>query len=452
MGTDEGAGGHASKLERALRKKLRRIDAIKARRAEGHALDAQQQEALGREREIRAELERVLGGAEGAPREREVAETPVPPDPPAAAPPGLPPHGARARAEPQRPSAGKKRKREATAAADEACGHCAAVGHRAAECPFGLAAHERYLLCTRVTSPAPCFRRHFVVPLRRCSADFDPGALRAGRADVGMRCASAALFVSQGLRHCTRVSLAFEGRAGAPDAPAEPGARARTLTLSGALVRALRPDEASLGARCRSALDDARGGHASACALAAGVRGHAAYSASELRGFEWAEGGLLSALERALVEPPAAGARARADDGASAPADGASRSGGPADGGSGARAPPPALLVLDGAGEPLHAACARLLATGGARGGVVAVVGDDRGLTADEEEAIGRAAARRGCAVCRVSLGGRTLFASHSIVLLQNGLDSALHTCAPRPTRDYSKATRTTGGGKRAVR
>ena len=50
----------------------------------------------------------------------------------------------------------------------------------------------------------------------------DPRA--AGRADVGLRCLSAALFRSQGVRHNTQVCLSFEQSG-------------HTLEVSGALVR-----------------------------------------------------------------------------------------------------------------------------------------------------------------------------------------------------------------------
>lgn len=410
------SGGEKEKALRALRKKLRHIDGLLARSA---PLDEQQRATVARRPSIAAELAALEGGA--------------PPTPPAVV--ALPQASKRARDEPK--ASASKRARAAPAAAvaapvGETCGFCRKAGHRASHCTFGRLPSERVMLCPSTSPSAGCAPRLFVLPMRRCATDFDPATPRAGRVDVGLRCASSALFRSQGLRRNTQVALCFEGEPAAGSDPAGPrgggsSGYARTVTISGGLVRDLRPDELSLGQRLQAALRDPHGGHAGACAL-----DDAGYSASMLRGLECTPGGALETLVAAL--------RAYAP-----------RAGEGEGGGHGGPRRPPAVLVLDGAGEPVEAVCARLGGANGApaAGGVVVVVGDDRGLTADEERAVAAAAAEVHAPILRVSLGREVLFASHCIVLLQHYLDKLWHGCEYPPGRTYSTSTRTTAARPR---
>lgn len=440
--------GEQGKAVRALLKKLRHIEGLQERRARGDALDAQQLATVARAGAVAAELASLEGGggagAAGAPLSR-------PAPPPSGEGNSAPskrdrdrPHASaskRARAEPAAPAPRAPPTPAAAPDGVETCGFCRKAGHRASHCTFGRLPSERLMLCPSTTPCAACAPRLFVLPMRRCATDFDPQTPRAGRVDVGLRCASAALFRSQGLRRNTQVALCFEGepaaesapagpRAGAPGAPdaagvvAPPpaaGSKARTVTVSGGLVRDLRPDELSLAQRLRAALDDEHGGHAGACAL-----DDSAYSASALRGIECSVGGALETLVAAL--------RAYA----------------PRHGAEGA-ANPPVVLVLDDAGEPVEAVCALLGGAGGVRpaGGVVVVVGDDRGLTADEQAAVAAAAREVGAPILRVSLGCEVLFASHCIVLLHHYLDKLWHGCAHAPGRTYSTSTRKTAARPR---
>jgi tRNA pseudouridine-54 N-methylase len=417
MDAETDAQGERAKAARALKKKLRHIDELNARAARGDSLDAQQRATVARERALRADL---------AACERGDAVPPPPAAVPAAAAPYERYERKRERAPPaaeqwtatKRPSRPPPPPPAAAAPVDddgvERCGFCRAVGHVASHCTFGQQAGERVMACPSRAPTAPCASRLFVLPMRRCAYDFDPTEPRAGRVDVGLRCLSAALFRSQGLRRNTQVALCFEGEPAAPQLDRD-GAPigARTLVVSGALVRDLRPDELSLAARVREALDDSGGGHASAAALDA-----AGYSASRLRGLEWREGGALPTLLAALRAPAACAA-----------------------------AGPPCLLVLDNEGEPVEAVCARLCGQGGARpaGSVVVVVGDDRGLTADENAAVLAAAREVGARVERVTLGREVLFASHCVVLLNHYLDKLWHGCEWPQGRRYSTSTRTTG-------
>ena len=71
------------------------------------------------------------------------------------------------------------------------------------------------------------------------------------------------------------------------------------------------------------------------------------------------------------------------------------------------------------------------------------LLGDDRGLSSDEERQVLHEASARGSEVRRVSLGEDVLFASHSIVLVHHYLDRALHSCQVRPPRMLVR-----GGGR----
>jgi tRNA pseudouridine-54 N-methylase len=126
----------------------------------------------------------------------------------------------------------------------------------------------------------------------------------------------------------------------------------------------------------------------------------------ELKGFYGAEGGLTEALEVILAAEP-----------------------------------PPAVLLLAASGQGIEEVCTAL--KGDARlpeSGVVVILGDNRGLSTEDEAVIKAVVARRGAALHTASLGQDVLFASHTIVLLHHYLDRLLHSCQVKPPREYSTA------------
>ncbi|CAJ1348144.1 unnamed protein product, partial [Effrenium voratum] len=124
----------------------------------------------------------------------------------------------------------------------EGCNYCGQVGHTTRRCTFGAKRSERFLFCEALRPRLGCFWRRFLVPLTRGDATtFLASAPRGGRVDVGLRCLSAGLFRSQGLRRNTQVCLSFE-------------ASGHVLEVSGALVRGLVPDEPRLAERVEAAL------------------------------------------------------------------------------------------------------------------------------------------------------------------------------------------------------
>ena len=123
------------------------------------------------------------------------------------------------------------------------CHYCGAYGHIARACTLGKTSRreDSFIFCDApVAGASRCFSRRFVVPLHRAGAGVDLEDLRAGRVDVGCRCASAAFFRSQSLRHNTELRLCFGDE--------------RTVCVSGALVRNLTPDERCIAARLHLAL------------------------------------------------------------------------------------------------------------------------------------------------------------------------------------------------------
>lgn len=329
----------ADRVLRALQKKLRHIDSLKRKRDDGEDLDTQQTRALQREAAVRAELSSFTGA---------------------------------------RPSQGERAVGPPGSVA--ACGHCRGP-HVASACTFG-ADGQRFLLCGEDT----CFARQFLVPLRRCCWNFTaaPDTLDEGRLDVGLRCINAALFLSQGLRHNAKITLALEGR---PEEPVH-------VSLAGGVVRNLSPSEARLAARLRVALDNEQGGDWSVRSLDA-----RSYSQSALRGIDWSHGGMLPALRSALSLAPPPG--------------------------------PPVVLFLESSAPPVDTIPAMTSAAG-----IVVVVGDDRGLPPDEKQTLVAAAEEAGAVVMAASIGAEVLFASHAIVVVNHYLDK-LHVCTRRQPRDY---------------
>ena len=220
--------------------------------------------------------------------------------------------------------------------------------------------------------------------------------------------------------------------------------------MRGALVRDLRPDELSLALRLRvvSEAEGAAAAEAEAQAArdalaartptAAGRAAVEAWSRSATRGLSSRPGGVLDAVRGALeAHAQAAAARGEAAAGA-------------------AGGPPPLLLLLSATGDFISDVVTEellLRQPGGAEGregalpasSVVVVLGDDRGLEAEEERQVRAVAATAGARVRAVSLGGDMLFASHAIVLVHHYLDRLAHSCLARPPREYAR-----GGGRGA--
>jgi len=237
----------------------------------------------------------------------------------------------------------------------------------------------------------PCFWRRFIVPLQRADAvAFNPEDARVGRADVGLRCISSALFRSQGLRRNSQACICFE-------------ASGHCLEVSGALARDLRPDDQALAHRVRSGLDVLlKEGSQAPDPEADPV----AWSASELRGLEALARTKSKALKAAL----------RSADGNRV-----------------------VLMLLTEDGVPIKKVCTQMR-QGPPLTGVVVLLGDDRGLPAEEANAMATLAEKGGAEVKRVSLGGTTLLASHAIVILHHYLDEYIHRCKVSRPRDYGRS------------
>ena len=321
---------------------------------------------------------------------------------------------------------------------EPACNHCGRIGHAPRVCTYGLAEDESFLLCRGTQPASPCFPRTFIVPLRRAAPNFDPDALRDGRVDVGLRCVSSGLFRSQSLRQNSRVLLCF----GVPEAEAEASSSSsssgppRVVEVDGALVRDLRPDELSLAKRIRAVSDSAGGARAAAArseaaqATAQSAQQREAdaddgpvglWSRGETRGLSSMPGEMLDALKYALSS---AGS-------------------------------PPMLLLLNANGQFIGDLCSELASnaastssTNPLSGGVVVLLGDDRGLSSDEERQVLALAEKRGSLVKTVSLGEDVLFASHSIVLVHHYLDRALHSCLVKAPRQLVRGGGKGGGGR----
>lgn len=234
------------------------------------------------------------------------------------------------------------------------------------------------------------------MPLQRADAKtFKVDDPREGRVDVGLRCISSGLFRSQGLRRNSQVCLEFE-------------MSGHSIEVSGALVRGLRPDDRSMGSRLRASIDAFIEGGGPPDPEEDPV----GWSASEFRGIEVRKRGLLKALRAAIR-----GAALKGEMTA-------------------ACSPRVAVLILDPDGIPIAKACEGL-AQREPLVGIIAIIGDDRGLEPESMQNLATAAESLGAEVIRVSLGSTTLLASHVIVLLHHYLDEMVHRCTNSEPRDY---------------
>eukprot|EP00929_Paragymnodinium_shiwhaense_P048690 TRINITY_DN24587_c0_g1_i1.p1 TRINITY_DN24587_c0_g1~~TRINITY_DN24587_c0_g1_i1.p1 ORF type:complete len:786 (-),score=191.56 TRINITY_DN24587_c0_g1_i1:181-2538(-) len=287
------------------------------------------------------------------------------------------------------------------AAAPEAaatCNHCQSSEHVTKSCTFGLRPTERFLPCKLSAPYLPCFWRRFIVPLGQADAKGfnrdDPR--KSGRADVGMRCITAGLFRSQGLRHNSQVCLSFE-------------ASGHTLEISGALARGLVPDEPVMAKRVGAALDAL---FKEGCGPPDPEADPAAWCASPLRGMEARERTTLAAIKAAVKRK------------------------------KGADAGGIVMLMLDAEGMPIAEACKQIRQQGPAIQGVVSLIGDHRGFSDDDMNNYAAAAQAAGAEIFRVSLGGTTLLGSHAIAILQHYLDEKMHRCSMPQQIDYSRSGR----------
>lgn len=152
----------------------------------------------------------------------------------------------------------------------ETCTHCKRYGHIAKTCTFGIKDNERFLLCdknkdnSKSTSCSrdclSCFPRHFIVYMRRGKANFDVNNLReSGRVDVGCSSVGGALFRSQSLRQNCAISLLFGGgessdlndSAASKKIECVDESQHRAVSIFGSLVRGLRPDDKSVADNVR---------------------------------------------------------------------------------------------------------------------------------------------------------------------------------------------------------
>ena len=315
------------------------------------------------------------------------------------------------------------------------CSYCGALGHLARDCKWGsdssdLRRSQLFLTCD---AGVQCFIRRVVVPLHSARADFHLDQLREGRIDLAARLVCATLMASQRLRHNAQLWLPFLG---------EPEPDRFTLCVTGGTVRGLHPAELDTATRIRSALDALRGGGTASGSdgsdVTCGTKPEAAASAQparplerELRGFRVLPGGYEAALREALTQAREGGTRA------------------------------PLLLLVQGAPplsdvlrahfgappgeeeeeeqqqqqqqESVVAAAARVEAAPSPLLDLVVSLGDNVGLSAEEEAVARRVGAEAGGGgpVLAASLGSGCLLASHCIVILHHYLD-AYHECPPQ--------------------
>ena len=223
------------------------------------------------------------------------------------------------------------------------------------------------------------------------------------------------------------------------------------LAVSGGLARDMRADEAFVAGRIRRALDAAYPikHDPNVVEAGAGAQTHDEGVSQEMsaqkkmqmeildsklrRGFRCLVGGLETALSEPLsFYPPR-----------SAPSDGNG-----ANIGGGEVAGRLVFVKLDPAGQPLADFLKDLRERGVKIHEFVTILGDNRGLTGEDEATARKVAEEAGEELHAVSLGGQMLLASHSIVLVQHYLDVHLHMCPcklwEKPGREVVKRRKQT--------
>jgi len=275
------------------------------------------------------------------------------------------------------------------------CNYCGSTHHLQKDCTFGSDSSraQQFLTC----SPE-CFVRRFVLPLHRARSDFGLEDLTKGRVDVAARVTSACLVSSQRLRHNSEIWLSFLG----DEVPT-------SLTVTGGLVRGLKPNEASIAGRMRQAIDamlllstkdSSLEGKSSLEDKDDGLESVEPHlSDYDVRGFRYSRGGFDDALSQALTLAREDGTRA------------------------------PVLLLMQGA-PPLQQVLEEYHATSPPLRDVVVVLGDDIGMSEEEVSMVkrsGEEVAGGGRVLC-ASLGSGALLASHCIVILHHYFDQ-IHDC-----------------------
>lgn len=315
--------------------------------------------------------------------------------------------------------------------AETVCHYCGRIGHLARDCSFGTSLNPRdqFVFCRsglphvtacdadsdriagwQIGSDVGCFARCFIMPLHLATTSFGPDAsLCEGRVDVGCRAVTAALFRSEAYRRNTEMRLSFcgalqadRGKSCSADADIQTDTQVKvnetdsdlqsvtSVVVTGGLIRGLQPHEHAIATRLRLALDSS----------ATGVAAPGSLRTSQ--GLRCVSGGFEACVVDALQFCPVGSA----------------------------------VVLLTYDGMPIHSAM-QLLHTKLSEGDgdaehsqqVTVILGDHKGISSTEEEAIHRAAQNANCEVIRVCLGPTVLLGSHCITICHHYMDSFLHSC-----------------------
>lgn len=238
-----------------------------------------------------------------------------------------------------------------------------------------------------------CSLRTFVLPCHKARplGNYCLSDLAVGRLDLVARCSVASLFISFGVRRNTvfRVTL-FDGAQVSPP---------RTVTFEGRRVTSLRLTERSFGAIMMRRLGACAPNARKLMQLGAEA---VAVSDKCLAGVSVADNqGLRDNILSAIAQHHAAH-----------------------------RGQSPVLLLLTEDApfiEDVMQEHSRQIQAGG----VIVLLGDNRGLTAEEETMCCKLVESHGVTLARSSMGSVSLLASHCIVLVHHYLDGCVHTCPP---------------------
>lgn len=313
------------------------------------------------------------------------------------------------------------------------CTHCKSPHHTIKNCDFGADPdQERYIYC----DDSDCHSRSFLLLLRRAKPHFDLDNLKNGRLDVGCASVTSALGRSQGLRKNTSICLSMTGLEASEEKETDSFIPAKSLSKSveflGSCIRDFRPDERSVAERLHlSSTDDNN--------LGAAARAEARKSRIQQLG----EPGVLT---ESFSRSPYRGVISRSESFEQSlcrlirsKSSEKSRpivfllAGGSSTGGCGA------------VGEPIEEVLEQIKKNNCKKPGthsdsnrlnILSIIGDDRGLTPDDEKLVEKICSESGAKLYHVCLGSEVLFACHCVLLVNHYLDKVLHTCpAPPPRR-----------------
>jgi tRNA pseudouridine-54 N-methylase len=272
------------------------------------------------------------------------------------------------------------------------------------------------------------------VTSRESAGLFSANNLLQGRVDVWCRCVSAALYLSDGIRRDTIVSLILRDGDGDGDGEKNDdengeggggGGKCRVVSVNGGEVVGLAPDEATIARVLQRALQ-----HASLDALSAlgfsedddgdddGGGGEKSPRNAEKRRAGWL-------AKQPGSRGPVPGVAVEDHPSLEACLDAVVRGGKHKENGEEGT-----VFVLDLSGASMIVLLSASDGAGKLAPGATFVLGDDAGLTAREMALLENA---HGAAVGRVAF--RTLMASHCIVLAHNALDLRLDV-PPMPSRN----------------